>query len=136
MAAEQIELTRRAFEAFNARDLESMLDLLDPDVQVLSLMTEADGSAYCGHEGVRRWFETVMDVFPDATPEMCEVRETANGVVAKININVTGIASGLQMDQAYYHAVATRGGKVTWFGFFRTEDEATAALAAQAAQRA
>jgi ketosteroid isomerase-like protein len=136
MAAEQIELTRRAFEAFNARDLESMLDLFDPDVQVLSLMTEAEGSTYCGHEGVRTWFETITDVFPDTTPEMCEVRETAEGVVAKININVVGVASGVRFDQSYYHAVTSRGGKVTWFGFFRTEDEATAALAAQAAQRA
>jgi ketosteroid isomerase-like protein len=136
MPAEPVELMRRAFEAFNARDLQSMLDLFDPDVRVLSLMTEAEGSAYRGHEGVRSWFETITEVFPDTTPEMCEVRETPDGAVAKININVVGAASGVQFDQSYYHAVTSRDGKVTWFGFFRTEHEATAALAAQAAQRA
>jgi ketosteroid isomerase-like protein len=134
MPVDPVELTRRAFEAFNARDVDSMLELLDTDVEVLSLMTEADGSSYCGHEGVRRWFEDVIDVFPDARPELCEMRQTAHGVLAKININVTGVASGLEMDQSYYHAVVSRGAKVTWFGFFRTEDEATSALA-QVAQR-
>jgi ketosteroid isomerase-like protein len=129
MPVDPVELTRRAFEAFNARDVDSMLELLDTDVEVLSLMTEADGSSYCGHEGVRRWFEDVIDVFPDARPELCEMRQTAHGVLAKININVTGVASGLEMDQSYYHAVVSRGAKVTWFGFFRTEDEATSALA-------
>jgi ketosteroid isomerase-like protein len=129
MPVDPVELTRRAFEAFNARDVDSMLELLDTDVEVLSLMTEADGSSYCGHEGVRRWFEDVIDVVPDARPELCEMRQTAHGVLAKININVTGVASGLEMDQSYYHAVVSRGAKVTWFGFFRTEDEATSALA-------
>jgi ketosteroid isomerase-like protein len=135
MPTDRVELTRRAFEAFNARDLDAMLELFDPDVEVRSLMTEADGSTYCGHEGVRRWFETVIDVFPATRPEICELRETADGVVARVNINVTGVSSGLEFDQSYYHAVVSRAGKVTWFGFFRTEDEATAALA-QVAQRA
>jgi ketosteroid isomerase-like protein len=58
--AESLEpLVRRSFAAFNARDVEGLLELLDPEVRVRSLMTEAEGAVYSGHDGVRAWLAAI-----------------------------------------------------------------------------
>ena len=69
-----LAVVRRAFDAYNRRDMDSLLALLDPEVEVRSLMTEAERSTYRGHEGVREWFEAVLDVFPDWRPAIQHAR--------------------------------------------------------------
>jgi hypothetical protein len=41
----------RAFDMFNRRDLDGLLELLHSDVRVHSLMTEAEREDYFGHDG-------------------------------------------------------------------------------------
>ena len=48
--SDEVALLRRAYEAFNARDIEAVLSLLQPDVDWPNVM---EGGREHGHEAVR-----------------------------------------------------------------------------------
>lgn len=50
------ELVSSWVDAFNAKDLEGMLALLDSDVRFHPLRLGGLDGSYRGHEGVQRWF--------------------------------------------------------------------------------
>jgi ketosteroid isomerase-like protein len=128
MSAENVQIVRRAFEAYARGDVESLLTLLDPGVEVRSLMTEAERTTYRGHRGVREWFAAVVDVFPDWRPNPKRIH--ASGTVVVVAFHVTAIAarSGVSIDQTYWQAARLRDGKIVAFGFFRSEAEALEAF--------
>ena len=60
-----IELARRALEAFNAHDTETWIAYLDPSVEYHSAITVPGGAVYHGHDGVRRCFGDFRDAWGD-----------------------------------------------------------------------
>ena len=60
-----VELHRRAVEAFHARDVEAFIACLDPSVEYHSVMTIPGGAAYHGHQGVRRYFGDFKEAWGD-----------------------------------------------------------------------
>jgi ketosteroid isomerase-like protein len=65
MSDQNIELQRRALEAFHARDVESFIACLDPNVEYHSAITVPGGAVYHGHEGVRKYFADFKDAWGD-----------------------------------------------------------------------
>ena len=65
MSQENVDLHRRAAEAFNAHDVEAFITRLDPSVEYHSVMTVPGGAAYHGHDGVRRYFRDFGDAWGD-----------------------------------------------------------------------
>ena len=61
------------FEAFRRRDLQAFVGYTDPEVEFTSLVLEVEG-VYHGHDGVR-WWEAVLAVFPDWSPEVEEASD-------------------------------------------------------------
>ncbi len=60
MSQENVEISRRLFEAFNRTFTEGTDDLyalLDPDVEWVPVTAILEGRSYHGHEGVREWIE-------------------------------------------------------------------------------
>ena len=43
-------------------------------------------------------------------------------VVVGLDVTATGAGSGAPVDQIYWLGARVRGGKIIFFGFFRTED--------------
>ena len=60
MSQEHVDLHYRANDAFNRRDLDALLALMDDDVEVVPRVGAMEGeSSYRGHDGVRRWWSNV-----------------------------------------------------------------------------
>ena len=74
MSQENVERARRAYEAFNRRDRDDFLALMDEEVEVESRLVAMEGG-YHGHEGVRRWWDDFLGAFPDYTCEIEELRD-------------------------------------------------------------
>jgi ketosteroid isomerase-like protein len=72
MSQENVELGKRAYEAFNRRDLDGFLALMDPDVEALPRTLGIEGGAYTGHDGMRRWAEDILAVFDDFNVDFIE----------------------------------------------------------------
>jgi hypothetical protein len=62
---QNIELHRLTVEAFNARDIEGLIALFDPEVEFHSRFAAVGGAIYQGHEGLRRWHRDLEDTWGD-----------------------------------------------------------------------
>jgi ketosteroid isomerase-like protein len=123
------ELVQRAVSAFMARDLEGILALADPGIELRSLLTEAERPLYHGHDGVRDWFEAVFGVFPDWRPQPRRASYDEDGaVVIGLDVTATGAESGVPIDQTYWLGARVQAGKISFFGFFRTQEDALEAV--------
>jgi hypothetical protein len=50
-----VEHLRRWITAFNARDLETMIALSDPNIELHSVFAAVGGASYHGHAGMHKW---------------------------------------------------------------------------------
>ena len=128
ISPENRAIVETAFEAINSGDLDAFLSVIAEDVEFTSLIAEAEGAVFRGHEGVRVWWETVRGAFEGVRWELLDVREPADGCVVN-HFRMAGVMSGVPLEQAMWQAVR-RGedGKINWWGVFRTEGETLAAM--------
>ena len=84
MSEENVELTHRAAETFNRRDLDGFLALLAEDVRADPQLARMEGG-YRGHAGIRRWWDALLDEIPDFTAEIIEVRDYGDDLVLAVS---------------------------------------------------
>ena len=125
MSQENVELFRRSVDAFNQRDLDAYLALMDDDVEVVPRMSAIEGeSGYRGHDGVRRWWSSLLDVFPDYSMELVDVRDLGDLTFATTRISGHGAGSAAPTDNAAWIMVRWRRGKGVWWRTFNARAEA------------
>ena len=112
--------------ALNSGDLEAFLALTAEDVEFTSMVAEAEGTTFRGHDGVRAWWETVRGAFEYVHWELLDVRGSSDRGV--IHFRMTGTLGSVPVEQTMWQATTLRDGRVTWWAFFRTEREALEAI--------
>jgi ketosteroid isomerase-like protein len=65
MSKENVEIVRRAYDAFNARDRAAFLRMCDPEVEFRSALEQ---KTYRGLDEMVRWREDVVAVMEVCTP--------------------------------------------------------------------
>ena len=125
MSEENVEALRRAYAAVNRGDLDGLLVTVHPDVEFTSLVAEAEGETFRGHDGVRRWWKEVALLLGGLRGEFEEVRDLGDTVLARIV--ATYRPRGVEVRQTVWHLAHYRDGTVRSWHFFRTEEEALAA---------
>ena len=130
MAESNLELAGRAYAALAEDDLDGFLALIEPDVEFSSLIAEAEGTTYRGHDGVREWWHTIKAGFGGLRWDVEEIREVGEDGVL-VRSRVIGSLGGAPLAQPIFTAARGRAGKIAWWGVFRTEDEALDGLAAR-----
>jgi ketosteroid isomerase-like protein len=63
MSEQNVELARRAVEAYNSHDIEAFLAFLDPGIEFHSAFAAVGGGVYHGHDGMRRFYEELVDAW-------------------------------------------------------------------------
>jgi ketosteroid isomerase-like protein len=125
--SEALKLTRRSWVAVEERDLADFLEIVHEDVEFVSLVAEAEGGTFMGHEGVRVWWEQVGESLGTLHYEPKEMRDLGGGAVLT-QLVVSGTVGGVEVPQTMWHAVQVSDGKASWWGSFRTEEEALRSL--------
>ena len=120
MSQENAELARRAYEAFNRRDLPALLTLIDADVDLVPQLAAREGE-YRGHEGTRRWWQNLLDAWPDYEAEVVEVRDLGTATLAKVHVGGHAADSGIPVRETSWHVWRWRRNKAVWFAVFPTE---------------
>jgi ketosteroid isomerase-like protein len=123
MSQENVELTLRCVDAFNRRDLDALLALMDEDVKGVAPLSSMEGD-YQGHAGVRRWWESLFEGLPDFTVEVVEVRDLGDVTVAVLQNRAHGSASDAPVEERLWVVGEWRNGKAVWWHTFRSEAEA------------
>jgi ketosteroid isomerase-like protein len=123
MPQEAVEqLYRRGTGALNRGDLEGFLATVHPEVEFTSLIAEAEGETFRGHDGVRRWWHQVVSPLGGLNAEPEEVRDLGETALARVA--ATYRPRGVEVRQTIWNVVRYRDGKAIWWEFFRTEEEA------------
>lgn len=102
----------RAFDAFNARDVDGILRGLDPDVRWGPPVGGPGGTRYRGHEGVRRWLADLADSWSDARMDVEEIQVLAPRGLILCRLTATGSTSGERIDEQVLHVIEMRDGLV------------------------
>ena len=130
MSEENVELIRRATDAFNRRDIDAFLALSHPDVEITPLILQVEGGgSHQGHDGVRGWWANLLGVFPDFSLEIEEVRDLGDVTIARARLRAHHVESDAPVEETVWLVAEWRHGKTIWWHTFRRQAEAVQAAA-------
>jgi ketosteroid isomerase-like protein len=88
----KIALVRDLFSAFDARDLDAALELVDDDVEFMVPTADVAnaGDPYLGHEGIRRYFGDVDRVWEELQISPHDFREVGDYVLVTGRVYARG----------------------------------------------
>ena len=127
MSRENVEIVRRTYDAFNKRDLDGFLSLMSDDVESGSRLVAVEGG-FQGHDGVRRWWSSLLDNFPDLEIEVVDIRDLGDVALGEYWIRGHGAGSHTPVEDQQWQVVWFRGGKVSAWQTFLSEAEALEAV--------
>lgn len=130
MSRENVELGLRALDAFNRRDWDAFLVLMDDEVEIESRLVAMEGG-YHGHEGLRRWWNDFLGAFPDYTAEPAEIRDLGEVTLAHMRGWGHSAGSDAPLVDPFWQPVRWRDGKCIWWRNCSTEEEALEAVGLQ-----
>jgi ketosteroid isomerase-like protein len=127
MSEENVELYRRCVDAFNRRDLDGFLALMDDDVEAVSRLAAIEGILR-GHDGIRRWWMSWFEVWPDYKLETVEVRDLGDTTLATLHALGHGAGSDVPFEDTAWQLARWRHGKCILWRVFNDGDEAFEAV--------
>jgi ketosteroid isomerase-like protein len=125
MSQENVEVLEAGYAAIARGDLEAFLAVAHPEIEFRSLVAEAEGRTYKGHDGVREWWDSVirsLGIRPG--PEKIEAFRD-RGIT---RMGLAGNIAGVEVPQRMWMAWRVRDGLLVWWATFRTEAEALEAV--------
>jgi ketosteroid isomerase-like protein len=93
------DTVRRLFELFNEGIDDVPAELVSPEIEFVSPLTDVRGRPYRGYEDGRRWLSDIADQFERWEYEIEEIHEEGDAVIATGVVHVQGRASGLALEQ-------------------------------------
>jgi ketosteroid isomerase-like protein len=114
MSQENVEAVKRAAVAGNRRDVEAILEELDPEVEWhpgLPAVLGGEATVYRGHEGVRKLWRDLYEAFAEVQIEYSEIRDLGDRVLAIGRFNARGRESGAEVESPVAYLVEERNGK-------------------------
>lgn len=127
MSKRNVELIRRACATFNRRDLSAFLALMDPDVEAVPRLVAIEGG-YRGHDGIRRWWANLLDVIPDFTVEVVEVRDRGDLTIAILHAGGHPPGSDMSIREKLWHVAEWKHAMIVWWSIHSSEAEALEAV--------
>jgi hypothetical protein len=122
-----VELAGQAHDVLNRRDLPAFLVLMDADVEAVPRVAVIEG-AYRGLDGIRRWWEHLVDFLPDIVLDVVTVRDLGDLTVTTGRMRGHAAGSDAPLDQALWTAAEWRDRKCLWWGTYDTEAQAVQAV--------
>jgi ketosteroid isomerase-like protein len=114
MSEENVEAIRRATDAFNRRDIDAVLEELDPGIEwhpLMQVLVGGEATVYRGHEGALALLRDVEEAFTGAQADQSEFRDFGEQVIAIGHLRGRGRESGVEAETAIAWLVEFQTGK-------------------------
>jgi ketosteroid isomerase-like protein len=114
MSEENVEAFKRAVEASNRRDVEAVLEELDPEVEwhpAMAALLGGKATVFRGHEGVRKMLRELDEAFAEIDMEFSEIRDLGERIVAIGRRRTRGKASGAETETPLCYVIELKNGK-------------------------
>ena len=124
MSQENVEKARAFIEAYNRRDFDAAVESFDPEIDWV--LPERQSSDSCrGPDEIRRFWEGLDETFEELRLEPQEFVDAGDRVATRLRHHGRGRRSGLEINEAMYHQVATfRAGRMVRIEYFGEWSEA------------
>ncbi len=134
MSQADVETFKRSVDAYNRRDVEAMLETLDPEVEWHSaLMVPLGGEAavYRGHVGIRKLFRDLDEVLDEWHADFPQIRDLGDQIVAIGHVRTRGRGSGAETESSLASVSETKDGKAIRVRTYLDPEEALEAAGLQ-----
>jgi ketosteroid isomerase-like protein len=106
------DVVRRFYAAWNASDLEGVLDTFHPDAEFWPVMVPLlSREVYRGHAEITRWFTELRERWTEFRTEPEQLIEIADGVVVILRLVATD-AAGEELDARIANVFTVRDGRI------------------------
>lgn len=112
MTSANAERLRKAYDAFNRRDLGTVLEMCDDEVVIDMSRNIFNPDVYRGHDGVGRWVMETEGVWADFRATVEELVEVGDRIVARLRLTGAGRGSGVPAEMEVFPIFAFRDGKL------------------------
>jgi ketosteroid isomerase-like protein len=124
MSQENVEIVRRSLEAFNDRDLDTVMEMCDPQVEWHTAPDIPDPAVYHGRDEARKSVQDLLQFFDDLRVEPERFEESGDEVVALYRFVGHGTGSGVPIEIKVGVACTFGDGKATRVRFWNDWDKA------------
>jgi ketosteroid isomerase-like protein len=125
MSHEQVEIVRRAIDAYNRRDVDGFLESTTEDYLLFTAVAGAvEVGGIRGREGIRRYFDVLDEAWEEFRIIADDVRDLGDRVLGIGRTEGRGRVSGVPVDSPYGVVADFRDGKRWRDRGFLDHDEA------------
>jgi len=129
MSQENVRIVRRAFDAFNRRDLAGAAGVFEPDAEWVPYLAALEEQIYRGRDAIEgMWREVLQDVSDFRIDFVRVVADSPDVAVIEVEFRGTGMASGADIRTSVFQAMSFRDGRVTRVQGFRSAEDALEAV--------
>jgi ketosteroid isomerase-like protein len=125
---ENLELVRRAHDALNSGDPEALVVLCDEQFSLDMSDRVFNPAVYEGHDGIRRFYSEVQEVWEVYVWEAEQLMEAGEHVVVLVCSTGTGRGSGAGVERRTAMIWTVHDGQATAVRFFRDRGQALKAV--------
>jgi ketosteroid isomerase-like protein len=127
-----VTVVKAVFAAFAERDVERVLELIDPEVEFTAVTADFAGRTepYRGHEGIRAYFRDVGLVWDDLRLTPRDFREVGESIVVTGRVNARSAARIVDGSTGWIWRV--RDGRVVYGRVYPSAADAEQAALARA----
>jgi ketosteroid isomerase-like protein len=126
MGGSDREIVRMAFEAFNRGDIDSVLELCDPEIVVRD--PQRTGRTFRGPDGVRQFFEEWLENWEEYRSEPVELTEAGGEILVHARQSGKGKLSGIEIDQDLFVVSRMREGRFVEYRLYTEREDALASM--------
>lgn len=124
MSEENIEIVRLAHEHLNSGDVADLIALCDADFELDMSARTMNPETYRGHEGIRRFYREVSEVWEEFRWEPQRFVPASAKVVVLLHSHGRGRGSGIEMARDAAMVWTVREGRAVSLRFFTDQAEA------------
>ena len=122
-----IETIMAGYEAWNRRDVERVMQMMEPDAEFVPI-EQSMMQSFTGPEGMRYFFDASMEVWAEFLFIPVAYVPIGDAVLVELDVKGTASGSGIVIEEHWAHVYNQRDGRLVRFQAFRSTEEARAAL--------
>jgi ketosteroid isomerase-like protein len=127
MTQENVELAKRFYAAWNARDADALAEMAHPRGEILLPRNLLEGGSYIGPEGIRRALADALETWEETLVFVEEVRGEGDQLAVH-GRTFNRPRGGPRTETVFWYAMRFREGKLAYFRPCMTYEEAVDAI--------
>jgi ketosteroid isomerase-like protein len=124
MSQQNVEIARRAYDAYNRRDIDAMLALATSDCVMISQLLDASAEFH-GREGLARYYAMLNESWEEFRSVIEEAHDLGDHVLTLNRSTARGKGSGMDVDAPTAAVFDFRDGKISRVRLYLDRAEAS-----------